>query len=300
MEDVHAIRVYVAVAEELSFTRAGERLNLTQSAVSHQIARLERELGVELLSRDGRVVEVTTAGKALLDHARRVLSALQETDAIVQRAAQPQAISLRVGASATACQFIIPEALREFRACYPTSTLSIQPGDSPEVIEQLQDGTIDLGLMIRTDSRAKLTYHRLFEDDLGVVVSRLHPWAHTGKIARPLLADEKLVLYSRGSTTYRLIEKLFARWKLPLRDSIELGSIEAIKELVKLGLGITFLAKWVCQTEIEEGSLAWLPLPGPRLQRQWTIATIQNRNLAVAEQTFIGLCQAAAGTLLQR
>jgi DNA-binding transcriptional LysR family regulator len=124
----------------------------------------------------------------------------------------------------------------------PRVLLAINPGDSPVVGERVIDGSIDLGIMIRPDGREKagrLAYHDLFEDELGFLVSPLHPWAARGgrgRIDRREIADQRLVLYSRGSSTFRTVERWFVKMKTPLRDPIELGSMEAIKELVKLGL----------------------------------------------------------------
>jgi len=297
VEDVHQLKVFVAVAENLSFTRAAESLYLTQSAVSHQIAKLEQQLGVALLLRQGRAVSLTAVGQSLLTHARRVFAALEDAAAAVRQAARPDAGRLRIGATSTACQYLIPEALREFRECFPGYSLSILPGDSPVVAERLTEGSIDLAVMIRHERRSRMVYHHLFTDELGMLVSPLHPWAKSGKVDRQQLGEQRLVHYSRNSATFRLVDRYFARMRAPLHDPIELGSMEAIKELVKLGLGVSVVARWIARSEIAERSLVWLPLPGGRLKRSWCIATPSGKKLSVAEQTFIGLCQDAAGAL---
>jgi LysR family transcriptional regulator, low CO2-responsive transcriptional regulator len=294
MDDLNGLKVFTAVAELNSFTRAAEKTYLTQSAVSHQIGRLEKSLGVSLFDRLGRRVQLTRAGEALLVHTRRVLNLLDEAVLAVKQASRPDVGSLRVGASATACQFIIPETLREFRECYPGYALSIQPGDSPQVVEDLQEGKIDLGILIKPERASKLVFHPLFRDELGLVMSRVHPLAGRKRVAIEDLAKEKWVLYSRASATWQLVEQHFARHQVHLREPIELGSIEAIKELVKLGLGMTVLSQWVCQREVEEGSLQWRSLPGSKLARQWCVAAEAGKKLSIAQQTFVSLCQAAS------
>lgn len=303
MEDVHQLKVFLAVAENLSFTRAAETLFLTQSAVSHQVAALERKLNTPLFARHGRSVTLTSAGLVLVERSRRVFAALEEAEAAVRAAAKPGHGRLRIGASSTACQYLVPEPLREFRECFPDYALSILPGDSPAVAERLVEGSIDLGILVRPEQRLKLAYFDLFEDELGFVVNPLHPWARRGRVDRRELADQRLVLYSRHSATYRLLERYYLRMKVPtpssLRDSIELGSMEAIKELVKLGLGVTVMARWITRPEVAHGALCWLPMPGPRIRRQWCIAAALGRELSPAEQTFVGLCQSAARELAQ-
>jgi len=297
MEDVHQLKVFLAVADNLSFTRAAEVLFLTQSAVSHQISKLERQLGCALFVREGRQVKLTSAGQTLIPHARRIFASLRDAEAAVKQATRPDAGVLRVGASSTACQHLIPEALREFRESFPAYSLAISPGDGPVVAENVLEGAIDMGVMVRLDRRPKLTYHDLFTDELGFLVSPLHPWAQAGKVERRQIGQQKMVLYSRNSATFRIVERYFVKMQAEMRDWIELGSMEAIKELVKLGLGVSIVARWIARPELAEKSLVWLPLPGGRVKRIWCIATRADKNLSVAEQTFIGLCQAVAGGL---
>jgi DNA-binding transcriptional LysR family regulator len=299
MLDVHQLRVFTSVAENLSFTRAAERLFLTQSAVSHQIARLEREVGCPLLERQGRKVALTAAGREMALHARRIFAAVEEAEVAARHAGRPDAGRLRIGASSTACQYIIPEALREFRECFPHYSLAITPGDSPQTAERLMNGEIDLGLMVRLERQKKLVYHDLFADELHFMLSPLHPWAKSGKVDLRQLADQHMVLYSRNSATFRLIERYYLKMNVPLRDWIELGDMGAIKELVKLGLGISVTAEWTARPEVAEKSLVLVHLPGSKLQRSWCIGAAGGRELSSAEQTFVGLCQAVAAQLVR-
>ncbi|MDB5296339.1 MAG: cmpR 2 [Phycisphaerales bacterium] len=313
MPDVHSLKVFAAVAQNLSFTRAAETLFLTQSAVSHQVATLERELGVSLFDRRGRTVELTAAGRVLVDRARRVFAAMDEAADAVRQAADPDQGRLRIGASPTACQHLLPESLREFRECFPGYSLAVSPGDAPAIADRVLDGSIDLGILIRPDAKeragkrgpadatgrgGRLAYHDLFEDELGFLLAPPHPWARRGRVTVRELAAQRMVLYSRTSWTFRAVERWFVKMKTPLRDPIELGSMEAIKELVKLGLGVGVMAAWTARPELAAGSLAWLPLPGGRVRRRWAVATQAGRALGLAEQTFIGLCRAAAANLV--
>lgn len=294
MLDTHQLRVFAAVADNLSFTKAAEALFLTQSAVSHQIAGIERLIGCQLFDRQGRSVALTSAGATLAQHARRVFAALEEAEAAAIHAARPDIGRLRIGASSTACQHIIPEALREFRESFPAYSLAITPGDSPLTAERLLGGEIDLGLMIRLERHKKLAYHELFTDELQFLVSPFHPWAKGGRVDRRQLPEQHMIVYSRASATFRLIERYLLKMGIPPRDWIELGDMGAIKELVKLGLGISVTAEWTARPEIAERSVVLLPAPGASMKRTWCIATLAGRELSLAEQTFIGLCQDVA------
>jgi len=300
VEDVHQLRVFAAVAESLSFTRAAEVLFMTQSGVSHQIARLEKSVGVRLFDRESRAVSLTRPGRVLLDHARRVFVAMEDAVSATRQASNPDSGTLRIGASITACQYIVPEALREFRESFPAYSLRITPGDGPLVTQGLLEGSLDLGIVVRHQKQSKLSYHELFEDELGFLVSALHPWARAGKVDRRELSQQRMILYNRQSTTFRLTEQYFIRARAELRDWIELGSVEAIKELVKLGLGISVSGRWTARAEISEGSLAWLPLPGRAVSRSWCIAYVAGRTPTLAEETFTDLCKSACRMLERR
>lgn len=297
MEDVHQLRVFAAVAESLSFTRAAEVLFMTQSGVSHQIARLEKSIGTGLFEREGRSVSLTRAGRVLLDHARRVFVAMENAVSATRQASDPDSGMLRIGASITACQYIVPEALREFRESFPAYSLRIVPGDGPVVTQGLLEGSLDLGIVVRQQKQSKLTYHELFEDELGFLVSPLHNWARAEKVDRRELSQQRMILYNRQSTTFRLVEQYFVRARAELRDWIELGSVEAIKELVKLGLGVSVTGRWTAREEINEGSLVWLALPGKSVRRSWCVAFPTGRTPSLAEETFTDLCKSACRML---
>jgi DNA-binding transcriptional LysR family regulator len=262
------------------------------------VARLEQAIGAKLFDRQARTVSLTRAGRTLRDHARRLFAAMEDAIAATREAADSDSGTLRIGASITACQYIVPEALREFRESFPGYVLRINPGDGPLVAQGLLDGSLDLGIVVRHQKQAKLTYHDLFTDTLGFIVSPLHRWAKAGKVDRRELSQQRMILYNRQSTTFRLVEQYFVRARAELRDWIELGSIEAIKELVKLGLGVSVAGPWTTRQETKDGSLVWLPLPGAPLRRVWSIAHA-GRTLSLAEQTFVGLCQ-SAGSLIVR
>ena len=299
MLDVHQLRVFAAVAENLSFTRAAERLFLTQSAVSHQIARLEREIGCPLLERQGSSLTVALhsgrAGKwPYPARARLRRGRGSRMSPRAPRGAGPTSDVSASASSSTACQYIIPEALREFRECFPGYSLAITPGDSPQTAERLINGEIDLALMVRLDRQKKLAYHDLFDDELKFIVSPLHPWAEGGRKGRspgnwPNNTWCSTAAIVRRSAWWR--DTSFGNCTSCCGDWIELGDMGAIKELVKLGLGVSITAHWTARPEVAEKSLVLLPVPGSRLHRSWCIATAAGRELSMAEQTFIGLCQ---------
>jgi DNA-binding transcriptional LysR family regulator len=136
----------------------------------------------------------------------------------------------------------------------------------------------------------EFTFVPLFRDELKFFVAPLHPWAKQGRAPREELASETIILYNKSSHTFRLVKDYFREEKITLNNVIELGSMEAIKELVKIGLGAGLLAPWIAQAELESGALVALPLGPRKLRRRWGVAHLKGRRLALAEETFVGLC----------
>ena len=297
--DSRQLHAFAALARRGSFTLAAKDLFLTQSAVSHAIKALEDDLGTRLLDRVGRRVLLTQAGEQFLRHTEKILREMEAARAGLETLTKWGHGRLRVGASTTACQHILPTVLREFRQSYPKCVIRIEPGDHGQQLELLRGGHIDLAIVLEPPAPvvSELVFVPLFQDELRFLVAPLHPWATLGRVPREAIESETLVLYNKASQTFRLVAEYFREEKISLSNYIELGSMEAIKELVKIGLGAGVFAPWIARAELQSGSLVSLPLGGRKLRRHWGVAHLKGRRLALAEETFVGLCQSATETL---
>jgi DNA-binding transcriptional LysR family regulator len=134
----------------------------------------------------------------------------------------------------------------------------------------------------------------LFEDELRFLVGPQHAWAQAGGVPRSRISEETFVMYNKKSYTFRLVSEYFMEEKIAPANFIELGSMEAIKELVKIGLGVGIIAPWIAQKELASGALVSFPLGRRRLKREWAVAYLRGRRLPAAEEKFIALSQVAA------
>ena len=295
--DSRQLRAFTVLARTGSFTQTARELHLTQSGISHSMKALEAETGCRLLDRLGKKIVLTQAGEQLLQHATRILAEMETArDALTQLGKWGRG-RLRLGASTTACQHLIPQVLREFKESFPDHAITLEPGDTPELVNALLHHRVDLALTMEVEREPQLEFHPLFTDELHFLVGALHPWARAGRVERAEIPRENHILYSKRSVTFKLVEEYFRREKMTLNTVIELGSVEAIKELVKLGLGVSILAPWVARREIEEGSLVALPLGRRKLTRRWGLLHWRGKRLNLAEETFIGLCESACAPL---
>ncbi len=294
--DSRQLHAFVALARCQSFTRAAKELFLTQSAVSHAIKSLETEVGSRLVDRAGRRVLLTQAGEQFLRHAEKILREMEAARSGLDALSRWGHGRLRVGASTTACQYILPTVLREFKESFPKAVITIEPGDHGHQVELLQNNRVDLAIMLESEIAGEFEFVSLFEDELRFLTSPVHAWAQQGRAVRDTLADETLILYNKNSYTFRLINEYFRDEHLTFGQHIELGSMDAIKELVKIGVGVGVLAPWIARAELESGALVDFPLGRRRLRRTWGVAHLRGRRLSLGEETFIGLCRSVAET----
>lgn len=238
------MRYVVAVAEERSFTRAAERCFVVQSALSHQIKALERELGVTLFARTNRRVELTSAGEAFLDAARASLDAAER--AVVDAAAACGEIrgSLTVGLIPTVTAIDIPAALRRFRSEHPAVRVRLRGGGSDEFIAAIKEGRMDvalLGLADATPPRGVAT-RALATERLVAVVSSGHPLAGRKRLRLRDLADETFVDFPEGTPGRVQSDLAFGNVGVRRDVAFEAMGTDLILSLVRQGLAVAMLS----------------------------------------------------------
>ena len=292
--DSRQLRAFSVLSRTGSFTRTAQELHLTQSAISYAIKALEEEIGCRLLDRVGKSVVLTQAGEQLLARAEKILDEMTAARLELSHLGKWGSSRLRIGASTTACQYVLPAVLREFKESFPRCAISIEPGDTPEAIASLRAHRIDLAVNLEPRREDALEFRPLFTDELLFALSPIHPWAKSGRIPRDDIARQHYILYGKTSYTFQMIEEYFREEKIVLHSLLDLGNMEAIKELVKLGLGISILAPWTAEKELEAGSLVTLPLGRRKLKRRWGVLHWKNQRLNLAQETFIRLCESVA------
>ena len=292
--DSRQLRAFTVLARTGSFTRTAQELHLTQSAISYAMKALEEEIGCRLLDRVGKSVVLTQAGEQLLARAEKILDEMTAARLELSHLGKWGSSRLRIGASTTACQYVLPAVLHEFKESFPRCAISIEPGDTPEAIESLRAHRIDLAVNLEPRREESLEFRPLFTDELLFALSPIHPWAKAGRVPRDDIARQHYILYGKASYTFQMIEEYFREEKIVLHSLLDLGNMEAIKELVKLGLGISIIAPWTAKKEIEAGSLVTLPLGRRKLKRRWGVLHWKNQRLNLAQETFIRLCESVS------
>jgi DNA-binding transcriptional LysR family regulator len=237
------LRYVLAVAETGSFTRAAERCLVVQSALSHQVARLERELGARLFERTSRRVRLTPAGEAFLPAARQCLDAAERARAEVAAAVGEVRGRLAVGSIPTVTAADVPGALRDFHERHPQVRITLRVGASDDLIVQVREGAVDvafLGMPTTADPQG-VAVHELARGSLVAVVAPDHPLAGRESVSLRRLAAETFVELPAGTAGRAQSEQAFAAAGLSRDVAYEVSSAEFIPRLVGPGLGVAML-----------------------------------------------------------
>lgn len=261
------LRTLQAIARHGSFSRAAHALNLTQPAVSMQVRHLERALGLPLLERVGKRTFPTRAGELLLAHADR---ALRELEAGVERVQQLRGVvagRVRLGTSASISIYLLPPALRRFRARYPEAEVVVVTGNAADITRAIVANELDIGVVSLPVRDRELLVSPFFGDELVAIAPPEASWRRLRSVEAPTLAGHPLILFEAGATLRRVIDGWFHRAGAIPRAPMELGNTEAIKKLVEAGLGLSITSWFSVKSEVRAGTLAAIRLTPP-LERQ--------------------------------
>jgi DNA-binding transcriptional LysR family regulator len=290
---------FTTVLEAGGFTRAAEALNLTQSALSHQIKTLEELLGVEVFARIGKRTILTQAGEILLKHATVVLRELTEARQSLLELRDPGRGRLRISAAGHSCYILLPRILREFKAAFPRVEVSVAADYTGEAVHHLLEGLLDIAILVVPPPVRGLTFEPLAEDELLVIAPADHPWAKRRRVRWGELASQMLITYNKSSHTYQMLLDRLAKEEAGTPRTMEVREAEAITEMVKVGLGIAVQPPWVVRADLQAGRLVALPLGRTGLKRSWAIAYVQGRQLPTYGQTFVRICRERFSTLME-
>jgi len=286
--EVRHLRLIRAIAEEGSVTRAGNRLFLTQSALSHQLRDIETKLGVTLFDRVNKKMLLTSAGKRILIAANEILDHLDRLEEDVKRIAANQEGVLRISTECYTCYHWLPQVLKRFNVEYPGIDVKIIVEATGDPISAVLDGVIDVGLTNSVRQNHKIRYQPLFRDEYVVIVSREHPFCSKSWISANDFHDQHLVIYSAPEEN-RVFQKILVPARVSPRRVSSVQLTEAIVEMVKAGLGIGILSKWSIAQQLESGMVQAIPLTKRGFCRTWYAATLKTKQPAAHLEAFIRL-----------
>jgi LysR family transcriptional regulator, transcriptional activator of the cysJI operon len=294
MED-HKLKVFCTVAETKSFSRTSEIIHLTQPAVSLQIQALEEKYETKLFDRSSSTVTLTPAGEILYKFAKEILTLYISAEKAIGKQTGLIKGSMTIGAGSNIGNYILPSLITDFRQSHPKSKIYLLVSNSRRVIELLNSGNIDLGLVEGDVSRQKMVVKRLLSDELVLIVPPEHHWAKKHEVSIADLVKEPFILREPGSGTRQMMEKYLGRHGITLHDlkiSAILGSTEAIKDAVGNGLGISIISRWAARKEVKYGTLHLLHIKEEKMARDFSLIMHKNAVSSNSLEEFVSFLKA--------
>jgi DNA-binding transcriptional LysR family regulator len=298
--DVRQLEMFRAVAEEGSFTRAAERLHVSQSAVSRQVQLLEDELGGRLLHRGKRALP-TPPGELLLRLAQRVQRDMQEVVGQISDTQELRRGTLTLAGGMTVCMQILPPLLKKYRRQFPGVELRVVSVSSETTLRLLRSHDVDLALLTLPVSGPDLEVVPVLREDMVAVMAPGHPLARQRTVEPQTLARFPLILYERGSNSRRLQDGVFAEVGTGLKVAMETENVEIIKAMVAAGLGITLIPYAAIARDVRARRFAFARLRGrsPHRETGWVYLRGDSQPRAVTEmlKTFESMKDGFGGRL---
>ena len=285
--NLEQLRTFREVAVRGGFGRAAQSLFLTQSAVSMQIASLERELGVRLFERLGRHIALTHAGEVLLRYATHIMTLVDESVRAMEDIRGAGSGSLGVGASATVGNYVVPPIIARFRAQRPGVQFSLEIAPTPEIAWRLVSGDLDVGLVEEQCAAPELVQRPFLTDELVLILPTGHRWANRDAVEPQDLATEPFVSHQPGSIVRQIIERQLGERGVELRPVLEVASPEAIKCAIRAGLGISIVSAHAVRLELSMGCLRTVPLRGVRLESQFYVVMHHGKHISPGLRAFL-------------
>jgi DNA-binding transcriptional LysR family regulator len=266
--DVRQLEMFRAVAEEGTFTRAAQRLHVSQSAVSRQVKLLEDELGGLLLHRGGNGVSLTASGELVLKAANRVQRDLQD---VVWQLSEHQKLQrglLRLGGGMTVCLYILPRLLKKFRSRFKQVELHVASGTSETILRLIRNHQVDLGLLTLPVVATDLEVLPVLKEEMVVVTAARHPLTRARTVEPRQLGRFPLILFESGSNTRKVVDQFFLEAEIPAQVAMETENVEIIKAMVASGLGVSVIPYAAIAKDFRSGRFAWARVRGRRLYRE--------------------------------
>lgn len=270
------LRTFCEIADTLNFTKASERLNLTQSAVSHQIKALEAELGAKLFVRGKRGVKLTDAGRTAVDSARKILDDAESMRQAVAGREHSLVGTVRVAAATQALVYLFAPLFEEFMDAHERIELVFRTTpNTDQTIDDILEGVADVGFASMAVYSPALEVIEVFSDELFLVVGKKHRLAGKSSINASELANERWVLFERGASIRRATDDFFKNVQAKPEKALESNDTYFVKLMVEHGLGISLMPTWAVGEEVAAGRLAKVRVRDHKLHRSVAMVSLK-------------------------
>jgi DNA-binding transcriptional LysR family regulator len=292
--ELYPLKVFLTVATERSFSRAGEKLVKTQPAISIAIQRLESDLKERLLNRTGRDILLTDAGRVVLDYARRFQNLEADLENALRELKDNYAGRLSIGANESMSLYLI-QHIGKYRRAFPKVKVQVRRSESSKIPSQLLDGELELGVISYDPDDDHLLSEVIYTDRLILIVSRQHRFATRQEISITELDMETFIAHNVLSPYREAVLREFHRFKVPINMDVEMPTVETIRRLVQDNEGVAFLPRMCVEQELKQDLLREIKVKELNLERKIRLVYPARRALSHAAKAFLEVVRRSKG-----
>ncbi len=291
--ELYPLRVFLTVATERSFSRAGEKLLRTQPAISIAIQRLESDLKEKLIDRSGRELLLTDAGRVVLEYARRFQNLESELDNALRELKDNYAGRLSIGANESMSLYLL-QHIEQYRRLFPKVKVQVRRAQSSKIPSQLLDGELELGVISYDPADEHLLSLPIYTDRLTLIVSPEHRFANRPELSITELDMETFIAHNVISPYRDAVLREFQRHKVPLNMDVEMPTLETIRRLVQHNEGVAFLPRMCVEQEIKQDLLREIRVKELNVERKIRLVYPARRALSHAAKAFLDVVKRAS------
>jgi DNA-binding transcriptional LysR family regulator len=284
--ELYPLRVFLTVATERSFSRAGEKLLRTQPAISIAIQRLEGDLKEKLIDRSGRELLLTDAGRVVLEYAKRFQSLESDLENALRELKDNYAGRLSVGVNESTALYLI-QHIEQYRRLFPKIKVQVRRTESSKIPSQLLDGELELGVISYDPADERVISQVIYTDRLAFVVSPKHRFANRSEVSITELDMETFIAHNVLSPYREYVLREFQRYKVPLNMDVEMPTVETIRRLVQDNEGVAFLPRMCVEQEIRQDLLREIRVNEISVERKIRLVYPGRRALSHAAKAFL-------------
>jgi DNA-binding transcriptional LysR family regulator len=284
--ELNTLRVFMTVANERSFSRAAEKLERTQPAVSLALQRLESELGEKLPDRSAKDVVLTDAGRTVLEYARRFQNLESELENSIAELRDHSAGRLVIGANESTGLYLLRH-IQRYRRMFPKVQVQVRRSFSSRIPAEIVDGNLELGVISYQPRDDRVKSRVIFTDSLAFVVSPRHRFAKRSVVAIHELGDETFVAHNVLSPYREIVLRVFQEHGVRLNMDIEMPTVETIRWMVEQDQGVAFLPRMCVEQEIAEKRLVPIRVPEIAVERKIWLVQPSRRAVSYAADAFL-------------
>lgn len=292
---VDTLKVFVTVAELEHFSRAAEALNISQPGVSQHIRNLEAEFDTKLLQRSPKQVRLTQAGEMLYRNAKLMLSLYEEAKRDIFLLRGEVTGMLRVAASYTIGEYVLPQVLADFANIYPSVDIETMIVNTERVVDAVRSSRVDIGLIEGAVGHMDVRVKPFMEDEMVIVAPPGHPLGKIRVIDSDMLQRQTWIFRENGSGTRAYSDHLLQQLQITVNKSYVFGSNQSVKEAVAAGLGLAVLSRFTVRKELQADEITQLSIPGRSFSRQFILVERIDSTDTLAKSMFTAKLMHAGG-----